>query len=187
MRSYKQELIKIEKMLRGFLESGSIDASQLNLMDDIIEWSKEDQVKVVNNSFLPLGAQISFFSAIRNVNISLKSMKEKLKVASIKHENPTTAELALELMPSFFNLVPYLDLFFKGNVYPIKVENVFTFSRILYRKAKSFGFYEDPISQLKEAHVTKPQIESFIDSFRKNVALELDIEEEVSSDLENTD
>lgn len=187
MRSYKQELTNIEKMLHDFLECGVIDSKRLSIMDNIIEWSEKDQIRVVNSSCLPLNAQTSFFGAIRNIHISMKSMKEKLRLASIEHENPTTAQLALELMPSFFNLVPYLEPFFNENVYHKKVENVSKFSRILFRKAKYFGFSEDVMSQLRAAGVTKPQIKSFIESFSKNVALELDIEEEASSSLENTD
>jgi hypothetical protein len=172
-------------MLSEFTKKGKIDASQLDLMDNIIKMSAEDQFRVLNRSSLSLDAQRSFFGAIRNVNIAMASMKAKLAEASVKHENPTTAELALELLPSVLNLVPYIDEF-HDNAKVRQLNNVSRFSRILYKKAKTLGFSKDRMSQLKEAGVTTEQVEAFIDSFDKNVALELDMEEEVSSSDEDS-
>ena len=186
MRSYREEIFTIQKMLKEFVDSGRIEANKLDVMDNIIRWSEEDQIKILNNSYIPLYAQRSFFGAIRNVNISMKSMKKRLVRASSQHENPATAEQALELIPSFLNLAPHIDSLLSENAFPTKVENVFKFSRILYRKAAAFGFSQDAASQLKEAGVTDSQIESFLDCFSKNISLELDIEEEVSTS-ENSD
>lgn len=184
-QSYRHELINIRGMLSEFTKKGKIDASQLDLMDNIIKMSAEDQFRVLNRSSLSLDAQRSFFGAIRNVNIAMASMKAKLAEASVKHENPTTAELALELLPSVLNLVPYIDEF-HDNAKVRQLNNVSRFSRILYKKAKTLGFSKDRMSQLKEAGVTTEQVEAFIDSFDKNVALELDMEEEVSSSDEDS-
>ena len=186
MHSYKQEIIRIQGMLKEFVNSGRIEPNKLDVMDNIIRRSEEDQIKILNNSYIPLYAQRSFFGAIRNVNISMKSMKERLAHASSQHENPTTAEQALELIPSFLNLAPHIDSLLSENIFPTLVGNVFKFSRLLYKKAAAFGFSQDAVSQLKEAGVTESQIESFIDAFSKNISLELEIEEEVSS-TENTD
>ena len=60
------------------------------------------------------------------------------------------------------------------------------YSRILYRKAKAFGFSESLETQLREAGITNSQIESFIGSFDSNLAQELDIEEEVQSNSESS-
>ena len=187
MLAYKDEIAAIRSLLEGFVKSGKIDPNKLSLMDNIINRSEEDQFRVLNKSYLPLDTQRSFFGAIRNMNISLKSIKERLKGAAAIHENPTTAQLALELIPSFLNLAPYIDSFNNGEISAKEVENVSKFSRILYKKARSFGFYQDAISQLKEAGITESQVKSFVDNFRKNIALELEIEEEASSTLENTD
>lgn len=187
MRSYRQEIIKVQEMLKEFVDNRRIEPNKLNAMDNLIKWSEEDQIKILNSPYMPLRAQRSFFGAVRNVNISLRSMKKRLTHASSQHENPTTAEQALELMPSFLNLAPHIDSILGEDVFPTKVENVFKFSRILHRKATAFGFSQDVASQLKEAGVTDSQIETFIDGFKKNISLELDIEEEVSSTLEDTD
>jgi len=185
MPTYRQELISIRDMLKVFVERGKIDTDQLTLMDELIKRSAQDQFKVLNNAYLSLDAQRSYFGAIRNINVSMSCIKAKLEDASARHENPTTAELALELLPSFFNLVPYIDEFL-DEAKATKAENVSRFSRILYRKAKLFGFSKDMISQLNEAGVTKTQIKNFIDKFNQNVASELDIEEEVSSNNEDS-
>lgn len=185
MRSYKEEIAAIHHMLEEFLDSGRIDAKKLEKMDNVISWSEEDQITILNRSYLPLSAQRSFFGAVRNVNMSMKKMKERLDKASELHENPTTAELAMELMPSLSNLAPYIDsLINESKLFGVR--DVVELSRILYKKAMRFGFYQDVGSQLRDAGVTGSQIKSFIDRFSKNVALELDIEEEVSSPVENS-
>lgn len=181
MHSYKKEISSIENVLNRFVSSGKIDTEKLGKLDNAIKWSDEDQIRVLNNSYLSLFEQRLFFGAIRNMNTSLKRMKERLAEASRLKENPTTAELALELMPSFLNLVPYVDNLINNNRYPRENEIIIKFSRLLYKKATMLGFSQDVASQLKDAQVEDSQIESFIDRFSKNVALELDIEEEVSA------
>lgn len=184
MRRYEQELLSVQKMLEGFRKKGIVDTKRLNLMDNIIKWSEEDQFKILNDASLSLDEQRSVFGAIRNINVAMRSMKERLELSAEKHENPTTAELALELMPSFFTLVPEIDVFLREKR-GIDSEYVSKFSRILYKKANSLGFSRDLVSQLKEAKITQSQVKSFLESLKKNVAMELDIEEEVSSSDES--
>jgi hypothetical protein len=183
-RKYEHELHNVQKTLNGFREKGIVDTKRLNCLDNIIKWSEEDQVKVLNNASLTLDEQMSIFGAVRNVNVAMRSMKERLELAAQKHENPTTAELALELIPSFRTLVPDIDAFFGGE--RVDLEYVAKFSRILYRKANALGFSRDLVSQLKEAGVKQSQVKTFLESLKKNVAVELDIEEEVSSTDENS-
>lgn len=184
MRRYEQELLSVQKMLEGFSKKGIVDAKRLNLMDNIIKWSEEDQFKILNDASLSLDAQRSIFGAIRNINVAMRTMKERLELSAEKHKNPTTAELALELMPSFFTLVPEIDVFLREKK-GVDLEYVSKFSRILYKKANSLGFSRDLVSQLKEAKITQSQVKTFLESLKKNVAMELDIEEEVSSSDES--
>ena len=74
MRKYEQELLNVQKMLEGFREKGIVDTKRLNLMDNIIKWSKEDQFKVLNDASLTLDEQRSIFGAIRNVNVAMRSV-----------------------------------------------------------------------------------------------------------------
>jgi hypothetical protein len=172
-------------MLEGFVGKGIVDTKKLNLMDKIIRQSEEDQFRVLNDASLSLDEQMSVFGAIRNVNMAIRSMKERLESAAEKHENPTTAELALELMPSFFNLAPDIDEVLHENRV-VDLNYISKFSRILYKKTRSLGFSRDVASQLDEANISGTQIRAFLESLKKNVALELDIEEEASSSDESS-
>jgi hypothetical protein len=183
MYTYKQDINQIQEMLSAFLKCKIIDITQLSKMDPIIKKSEEDQFKTLNCS-LPLDVQRTIFGAVRNINITVKSMKEKLKTAALRHENPTTAEKAFEVMESLNNLASCISAYENGSRNG-NLNEIDVFSRILYRKAKAFGFSEDMHTQLKEAGITGSQIESFIDRFDNNLAQELDIEEEVRSNSED--
>jgi hypothetical protein len=172
-------------MLSAFVRAKSIEPSQLAKMDAIIKQSEKDQIRVLSSS-LPLDIQRTMFGAYRNVTTSLKAMKEKLKTASLRHENPTTAEQALELIESLSNVAYYIDPFTKAGRIIAGSDEIAKFSRILYRKAKSLGFSENQQAQLKEAGITEKQVESFVNSFDSNVSQELGIEEEVKPTFENS-
>jgi hypothetical protein len=171
-------------MLSVFAKTKTIDISQLSKMDALIKQSERDQIRALSRS-LPLDVQRAMFGAIRNIHISIKTMKEKLKTASLRHENPTTAEQALELMESLSNVADYIDPFTNEGRIIAESDEIAKFSRILYRKAKSFGFSEGQQTQLKEAGITKEQVESFVSRFDDNVSQELGIEEEVKPAFKN--
>ena len=184
MYSYSQDIINIQKMLSLFVKTKNIEVSQLSKMDMLIKRSEEDQIRVLNSS-LPLSLQRTMFGAIRNVSTSIKAMKEKLKTASLRRENPTTAEQALELIESLSNIACYIDPFTNESRIIAEPEKIDKFSRLLYRKAKSLGFSEEKEAQLREAGITRKQVERFVNNFDKNVSQELGIEEEVKPTFEN--
>jgi len=126
-------------MLDIFLSTKVINISNLSKMDAIIKRSDIDQFKTLN-SVSSLNAQRVIFGAIRNINTSLKCMKEKLRTAALRHENPTTAENALELINSLSNVAICIDSFHNGEIDTREVDNIAKLSRILYKKAKMFGF-----------------------------------------------
>jgi hypothetical protein len=186
MYSYKRELAKVQEMLNCFIKAKFIDAAKLSIMDKIIKMTEEDQIKILNFSSLPLKTQRTVFGAIRNTSTSLKGMKERLSMASLRHENPTVAELALEIMDSLLNVAGCLERF-TIDTKMTDVETIDKFSRFLYRKSKSFGFCQDVNTQFREAGIQEAQIESFFNDFGSNISQELDIEEEVQSPIENSD
>jgi C4-type Zn-finger protein len=173
-------------MLRAFAKAKTIDVTQLSKMDALIKQSDEDQIRVLN-SHLSLQIQRIMFGAIRNINTTLKTMKEKLMIASSRGENPTTAEEALELIEYLSDVAKYVDPFMRKGIIILDPNEMFKLSRMLYRKAKSFGFSEDEQRQLREAGITEEEVESFVNNFDKNACQELDIEEEVRSSVENSD
>lgn len=184
MYSYRRDIINVQKMLSLFVRAKTVEISQLAKMDALIERSEKDQIKVLSSS-LPLDLQRTMFGAIRNVSTSMKAMKEKLKTASLRCENPTTAEQALELIESLSNVACYIDPFTNEGRIIAESEEISKFSRILYRRAKSLGFSEEKQAQLREAGITRKQVKSFVNSFDKNVSQELGIEEEVKPTFEN--
>jgi hypothetical protein len=169
-------------MLSVFAKTKNIDASQLSKMDLMIKQSERDQIRVLNKP-LPLTTQRIMFGAFRNINTSVKVMKEKLKTASLKHENPTTAERALELMDILSTLTYYVDPFVNRGEIAVNPDEIAKASRMLYRKARSFGFSENRETQLREAGVTEGQEKSFINDFENNVSQQLGIEEEVKNQI----
>lgn len=185
MYSYKQEVIRIQEMLSIFVKTKVIDTKQLTKMDSLIKLSEKDQIRTLSSS-LPLDVQRTMFGAVRNITTSIKGMKERLRTASLRHENPTAAEQALEMMEILSNLAYCIDVFTNERRIT-DVKDIDKLSRILYRKAKSFGFSEDQQAQLRDAGITESQVESFIAHFGNNLSQELDIEEEVQSNIESSD
>jgi hypothetical protein len=178
MASYSSELASVQEMLRGFVRTKQIEITQLSKINELIKKSTRDQFRILNSS-LPFDEQQTMFGAVRNINTAVKGIKAKLTIASEKHENPTTAEQALDLMDNLHAVANFIDNFARGELKVIEIDEIAKVSRILYRKAKSYGFCEDEQVQLKEAGVTKEQIRSFVNSFDSNVSQELGIEEDI--------
>ena len=183
MESYTRAFGSLEKLLADFQESGVIDTSKLDLIDPIVESTERDQVKVLNISYLSLDGQRAVFGGMRSIQNTGIMLKEKLKTASERHENPTTVELALEIMPHLLNVAKYLDEFItRGKVEIAKIRE---FSRILHKKAKSLGFSRDSRVQLDEAGITSAEIKTFLEDLNKNISLEMETEGEPTN--ENSD
>jgi hypothetical protein len=184
MKSYELELTSIQEMLRGFVRTKTIDIKKLSIMDALIKKSEQDQFVILNSSF-PFEIQSSMFGAIRNINTAIRGMKARLVTASERHENPTTAEQALDIIENLSNVASFIDPFASEKKIVAESDEIARVSRTLYRKAKSFGFSEDLETQLKEAGITEKEVKSFIKKFDNNVSQELDIDEEVKPATEN--
>lgn len=185
MESYTKAFTSLEKLLIDFQESGVIDTSKLDLIDPIVESTERDQVRVLNLSYLSLDAQRAMFGGMRSIQNTGIMLKEKLKTASERHENPTTVELALEIMPHLSNVAKYLDEFItRGKVEIAKIRE---FSRILHKKAKSLGFSRDSRVQLDEAGITSEEIKTFIKDLTENLTFEMETEGELANESSDRD
>jgi hypothetical protein len=112
-------------------------------------------------------------------------MKSRLRKSHIIGENPTTAELALEIMPSFITLSQYLDdVLAKREIY--NSDKIFLFSINLYKKSKQLGFFKNTTSQLKEIKLSKVEVEQFFNKFNEKITTELELQEEVGSTDDNS-
>jgi len=168
----------IENVLNRFVQDARIDHSQLALFDRIIDRSSEDEVRILNNSYISLNEQRALFGAFRNIKISTKMMKNRLENACKFHENPTTVEIALEIIPIYQNLSRYLDDFLdRKEIY--ELDKICLFSRSLYKKSKQLGFSQDTSSQLKEIGISPELVGEFVEEFTVNVSKELELDEEI--------
>lgn len=178
MKGYYADFQLIEKTLDGFADTGKIDALKLDIFDSVIKRSNTDQIRILNNTFLNLNDQRILFGVFRNISETSRIMKSRLEQAYSISENPTTVEVALEIMPLFYNLSGFIDDFF-NKMEIFDSEKIFIFSRNLYKKAKKLGFSQDTSSQLKEIGLSATHIKKFVDKFNENIISELELEEEV--------
>jgi len=171
-------------MLGDFKQKGIIDEAKLNPLDELIRLSYADQFRILNTPWLSLDEQRSLFGAIRNVHTTAKTLKARLAAASERHENPTMADLSFEVTESLSNLAPYIDeCFTRGQV--SQISSINELSRILYKKAKRFGFLEDSATQFKTLEIGPEELKSFTDRLNQNIQSETDIDEDVGSTNED--
>lgn len=176
MIGYAAQMQNIRSMLFRFKQRGVIDKNALKPLDELIQLSYADQIKVLNTPILTLDQQRALFGAIRNMHTTAKTMREKLATASEKHENPTTADLSLEVTESMLTLTPYIDNFFSRGEMP-RLRTINDFSRILHKKATHFGFTEDIATQFKALNIGPTEIKSFTEKLNQNIQAETDIDE----------
>lgn len=176
MYNYARGSIDIQGMLVNFLKNG-IDVNNLKPLDYVIEASEIDQIKILN-SYLSTVDQRTLFGALRNINNILKVMKEKIKIARETHQNPTNLEVSLEIMEHLSSLAFHIDNFLNDGKLN-EIARINELSRILYKKANYFGFYQDVDTQLKNAGITEEEAKAFVGKLNENIELEM-IEDESS-------
>ena len=179
MNSYSEQFELVNAALDSFVQTGKIDGAQIEVLNEISERAKGDQFRILNQPYLSINDQRVLFSAFRNISQSTEIMKVRLQNASKIGENPTTAEVSLELTPLYLALGSYIDDFSnKKEVFDS--DKIFLFSRNLYKKAKKFGFLKDTSSQLEELRIAPSIVDDFVETFTNNVSQEIEIEEEVA-------
>jgi len=176
--SYLKHSANIRNMLIDFLQHG-IDVGKLTVIDDPIESSDIDQIRILN-SYRSLVEQRTFFGAIRNINNTLRAMKQRIRTAGETHENPRTLELSLEIVEHISNIAPYIDEFM-ANGETDTLDTIDELSRILYKKANYLGFYQDIETQLRDAKITKTEVKTFLRELNENVELEMEMADEAAS------
>ena len=185
MNWYSERFELMNIALNSFVQTGRIDRSQLEVFNEINERAKEDQFRILNQPYLSLNDQRVLFGAFRNISQSTEIMKVRLQNASKIGENPTTAKISLELAPLYLALGSYIDDFFnKKEIFDSN--NIFLFSRNLYKKAKKHGLLKDASSQLTDLRIAPSVVEAFAETFTNNVSQEIEIEEEVTTQNEDS-
>jgi len=185
MSWYSERFGLVNTTLGSFVRAGRIDGSQLEVFSEINERAKEDQFRVLNQPYLSLNDQRIMFGVFRNISQSTEIMKVRLQNASKIGENPITAEMSLKLAPLYLALGSYIDDYFsKKEIFDS--DKIALFSRNLYKKAKKHGFLKDTSSQLKDLGIAPSIIKAFAETFANNVSQEIEIEEEVTTQNEDS-
>lgn len=180
--SYSRHIHEVSNMLNSFVKSKRIVAEEMTVIDALINTSFKDQVAVLNDNLLTIENQRILFGAMRNIRNTTLNMKESLKTAGIKKENPTTAEVCLEIIPYIRTLGQALDDFVSNfKRIAIKHRNellgkIKEFSRILRKKAIQFDFSHRVIEK-QELNVDESEMKKFIDEFNNELKLNIGIDE----------
>jgi hypothetical protein len=164
-------------VLHQFTKSGVIDKSKLGAFNELAQTAYADELRILNSPRLTLDDQRSLFGAVRNVHVAAKSMRDRLSTASQRHENPVTANQALEVCESLFNLSPYIDGYLKSGKVPER-RTINDISRMLYKKAKRYGFSEDAATQFKALNIGSDDIQNFTKKLEEKIQAEVDADDD---------
>jgi len=178
LSGYAKMIYNVQTILLDFKQKGIIDSTKLGPLDELIHSSKTDQLRILNISKLSIDQQRSLFGAVRNIYSASKVMKTKLVTASERHENPTTADLSLEMIQSLSSLATYVDVYMTRG-WVDSTDRMNEFSRIVYKKAKYLGFSEDIATQFREVNITSNEVKTFVEQLNQNIDLETDADEDV--------
>ncbi len=182
---YASRVENIQHILLDFRRNRVIDKAKLSPLDEFAKASYADQVRVLNSTRLAVDQQRALFGAIMNMHTAIKTMKARLEIASEIHENPTTAELSLELIENLSNVAIGLDGFFIRDRMP-QIRSFNETSRALYKKAKQLGFSEDDSSQFAALGIEPKDVSNFTENLNKNIRAHTDIDEDAGSDVGST-
>jgi len=176
LSTYVQRIQGIETTLERFSKSGKIDVTELKAFDELATAAYEAQLKILNRS-ISVDEQRSLFGAVRNIRQIAKTMKESLLTASQRHENPETADRALEVCENLSAVAKIIDGYFVSGR-PPDGTTLNTVSRNAYKKAKRYGFSEDTETQLKALNIGSDEIAAFTKKISKNLEEATDADDE---------
>ncbi|MCX6822134.1 MAG: hypothetical protein NTW30_05140 [Candidatus Aenigmarchaeota archaeon] len=132
---------------------------------------KSHQFEILQKS-LPEEEQNIIFNALRNLRIIINEMRDQLKTAFERKENPITAERCLALMPFIQNLSKSIDEFeIHKNGRLISYISMNT--RNLRKKAKQYNLLTSLENEMKEVNLPIEEIKNFCDELNKKIELEM--------------
>jgi hypothetical protein len=173
MNNYSTPILEIEKILQSFIKNKKIEPKEIEgKIDNLGTMMRNEQFKLF---YEPLSdeQQNIIFNALRNVRLLTTEMRDQLKVAHEKGENPTTAERCISVVPSISNVCYQLDQFQKTRnikLIPTIERNV----RIIRKKAEEYSILPTIEKELIDVELPEKEIKSIFDEFNKNIELELE-------------
>lgn len=168
MTTYLMQTNGIKDLLVSFTETRKIDSRKSDqTIIAYIGFLTKKQFEVLNSP-IPEDMQSVVFNALRNLIVIMKDMQNELKLAFERHENPTTAEKCLQIMPFISDLSNDLDQFVKLRNGKI-IDSVYKNTRILRRKARNFSFLKSIEQEMEGINLTKKEIEDVINKYNSNL------------------
>lgn len=164
-----KNLDKMENTLKSFIKKKTIESNKIRVLDKLISDCKNEEVKILSNSLISLNEQRTIFGGIRNIIEITDVMKDHLISAHSKGENPTTAELCLEIMPIMKNVLSEYREYVKSNFNKEKVNKILILSDELRRTARRKGFKRDFSKELDSIGLSDKTKIQFMEEFKDNL------------------
>jgi hypothetical protein len=172
MYDYTPYINNLNTTLKSFISEGKIKAKESEeKLNSFIEILKASQFDVLSKP-LEEETQDIIFNALRNLRIIIIEMRNQLMTAFKIHENPTTAERCLVLIPFIQNLSKNIrDFKINKNDYLITTISIDT--RNLRKKAKEYNLLTSIENEIKEANLPAEEIKDFCESLNQKIEIEM--------------
>lgn len=168
MMIYSTQANSITDLLNSFVRAKKIDPKQSDkTVTKYIKFLKEKQFEILNSS-ISEEIQSVVFNAMRNLIVIVDDIQNELRLAFERHENPTTAEKCLQIMPFILNLSNDLDRFGKMENRKI-MELLHKDTRLLRRKGRDLSFLRSIEQEMEGIDLTKKEIEEIVDKYNSNL------------------
>jgi hypothetical protein len=173
MESCNIQFNSLQQILYSFIKNGKIDS-------DISE-RKIDEIDVLlkKNQFEVLSGKLSdyyentIFNALRNLRLIINEMRDQLKTAFKRGENPTTAERCLAMIPFIDNIVDGICDFQKKEN-PHSISRVLRDTRILRKKAWQNSLMSSFEKEIEGIKLPNEEIKELFDKFNENITSEIE-------------
>lgn len=172
MYDYVSYINNLNIMLNSFISKGKIENKEAEeKLSKFVEVLKINQFDVLCKTLAEEDQDI-IFNALRNLRIIINEIKNQLKIAFERHENPTTAERCLVLMPFIQNLSKNIKNF-EINKNGHLISTISMDTRILRKKAKEYNLLTSIENEIKEANLPAEEIKNFCESLNQRIELEM--------------
>lgn len=170
MIQYIFDFSNLSRLLSSFIKEGKINPEisekEIKYLDKSL---KKTQFEILIEPISD-NQQNVLFNALRNLRIVIIEIKDQLKTASIRGENPTTAERCISLVP-FMNNLSKVMYEFQRNKSDMVLKDISRNTRILRKKAKEYSLLTSLEKEMSEVELPVDEIKTFCESLNQNVEI----------------
>jgi len=172
MYNYTPFISNLNAMLNSFISNKKIETKEVEeKLNKFVDVLKADQFDLLCKP-LSESDQDVIFGALRNLRVIMTEIKNQLKVAFERHENPTTAERCLVLMPFIQNLSEKVKHYEASRTDHL-ISDIQTDTKNLRKKAKDYHLLASIEDELKDITLPAEDIKSFCEQLNQNIELEM--------------